>query len=104
MSSLYAFDALARAARSLVHKRGITGDTKSGVGNAATFLLKMEGVLDGLFQDMVSLDNSEAKVSVGTCSSIQRGTLRLATRAICVFLATWLPMHSSRRIVTCSIA
>lgn len=63
MSSLYAFDALARAARSSVTKRGITGDIKSEMGNAATFLLKIEGVLDGLFQDMVSLDNSEAKVS-----------------------------------------
>ncbi|KAH0836719.1 hypothetical protein J3R83DRAFT_8448 [Lanmaoa asiatica] len=61
VSSLYAFDALARAARGLVNKRGITGDINSGKGSPATFLLKIEGVLDGLFQDMVSLDNSEAK-------------------------------------------
>ncbi|KAG8220999.1 hypothetical protein J3R82DRAFT_2508 [Butyriboletus roseoflavus] len=61
VSSLYAFDALARAARSLVNKRGVTGDINLEKGNAATFLLKIEGVLDGLFQDMVSLDNSEAK-------------------------------------------
>ncbi|KAG9313047.1 hypothetical protein JVU11DRAFT_6487 [Chiua virens] len=61
VSSLYAFDALARAARSLVIKRGSTGSINAEKGNAATFLLKIEGVLDGLFQDMVSLDNSEAK-------------------------------------------
>jgi protein NRD1 len=63
VSSLYAFDALARAARSYATKRGITGDLNSSIGNAATFLLKVEGVLDGLFQDMTTLDNAEAKVS-----------------------------------------
>ncbi|KAG2075697.1 hypothetical protein BDR04DRAFT_1091302 [Suillus decipiens] len=61
VSSLYAFDALARAARSYATKRGITGDINSSTGNAATFLLKVEGVLDGLFQDMIALDNAEAK-------------------------------------------
>ncbi|KIK98186.1 hypothetical protein PAXRUDRAFT_824149 [Paxillus rubicundulus Ve08.2h10] len=61
VSSLYAFDALARAARGLVNKRGIKGDFNLEKGNAATFLLKIEGVLDGLFQDMVAIDNPEAK-------------------------------------------
>ncbi|KAG2128551.1 hypothetical protein DEU56DRAFT_818918 [Suillus clintonianus] len=61
VSSLYAFDALARAARSYATKRGIVGDINSSTGNAATFLLKVEGVLDGLFQDMIALDNAEAK-------------------------------------------
>ncbi|KAG1808718.1 uncharacterized protein BJ212DRAFT_1382796 [Suillus subaureus] len=61
VSSLYAFDALARAARNYATKRGITGDINSSTGNAATFLLKVEGVLDGLFQDMIALDNAEAK-------------------------------------------
>lgn len=61
VSSLYAFDALARAARSYATKRGIIGDINSSTGNAATFLLKVEGVLDGLFQDMIALDNAEAK-------------------------------------------
>ena len=32
-------------------------------GNEATFLSKVEGVLDGLVQDMVSTGSSEAKVS-----------------------------------------
>ncbi|KAH7915283.1 hypothetical protein BJ138DRAFT_1142104 [Hygrophoropsis aurantiaca] len=61
VSSLYAFDALARAARHQVTKRGITGDINSEKGNAATFLLKIEGVLDGLFQDMISANNPETK-------------------------------------------
>lgn len=63
VSSLYVFDALARDARNHATKRGITGDINSRTGNAATFLLKVEGVLDGLFQDMIALDNAEAKVS-----------------------------------------
>ena len=32
-------------------------------GNCATFLLKVEGVLEGLFQDMIMVGSSEAKVS-----------------------------------------
>jgi hypothetical protein len=66
VSSLYAFDALARAARSQVTKHGLTGDINYEKGNCATFLLKIEGVLDGLFQDMVTAGIPEAKVS---CSS-----------------------------------
>lgn len=61
--SLYAFDALARAARSQVNKHNMTGDLNTEPGNCATFLLKVEGVLDGLFQDMLKADHPEAKVS-----------------------------------------
>ncbi|KDQ61538.1 hypothetical protein JAAARDRAFT_30988 [Jaapia argillacea MUCL 33604] len=61
VSSLYAFDALARAARGQVNKFGLTGDINSEKGNSATFLLKVEGVLDGLFQDMISSGVAEAK-------------------------------------------
>ncbi|KAH7926055.1 hypothetical protein BV22DRAFT_1033339 [Leucogyrophana mollusca] len=74
VSSLYAFDALSRAARNQVTKRGITGDINSEQGNAATFLLKVEGVLDGLFQDMIAANNPETKVRLSylvvnlTCS------------------------------------
>ncbi|KAH9967246.1 hypothetical protein BC827DRAFT_1172499 [Russula dissimulans] len=57
--SLYAFDALAREARSHALKHGVTGDAQSG--NSATFLLKLEAVLDGLFQDMMSCGVSEGK-------------------------------------------
>jgi len=63
VSSLYAFDALARAARSQVNKHGLTGDINSEIGNCATFLLKIEGVLDGLFQDMIAAGSTETKVS-----------------------------------------
>ncbi|EGN96834.1 hypothetical protein SERLA73DRAFT_185019, partial [Serpula lacrymans var. lacrymans S7.3] len=61
VSSLYAFDALARAARNQVTKHGIVGDINSEKGNAATFLLKIEGVLDGLFNDLISTRNQEIK-------------------------------------------
>ncbi|KAF7308880.1 CID domain-containing protein [Mycena kentingensis (nom. inval.)] len=54
VSSLYVFDALARAARTQVVKQGIAGDINQRPGNSATFLLKLEGVLEGLFQDMIS--------------------------------------------------
>ncbi|KAI0305873.1 hypothetical protein B0F90DRAFT_1623813, partial [Multifurca ochricompacta] len=57
--SLYAFDALARAARGLTTKHGVTGDTQSG--NSATFLLKLEAVLEGLFQDMMGSSVPEGK-------------------------------------------
>lgn len=63
MSSLYVFDALSRAARHHVNKQGLTGDMNSMEGNCATFLLKVEGVLEGLFQDMIMVGSSEAKVS-----------------------------------------
>lgn len=63
VSSLYVFDALSRAARSQVNKQGLTGDINSEKGNAATFLLKVEGVLEGLFQDMIMTGSSESKVS-----------------------------------------
>ena len=60
--SLYVFDALARAAKHQVDKQGLTADLNSGQGNCATFLLKVEGILDGLIQDMVAT-GSETKVS-----------------------------------------
>ena len=59
--SLYAFDALARAARSHTVKHGCTGEAK--LGNSATFLLKLEAVLEGLFQDMMVSVVPEGKVS-----------------------------------------
>ncbi|KAG6856555.1 hypothetical protein H0H87_003237 [Tephrocybe sp. NHM501043] len=63
VSSLYVFDALSRAARHHANKHGLTGDANSENGNSATFLAKIEGVLDGLFQDMVTIGSTEAKVS-----------------------------------------
>lgn len=60
--SLYVFDSLSRAAKHQVDKQGLTGNLTSERGNCATFLLKVDGVLDGLFQDM-AVSGSEAKVS-----------------------------------------
>ena len=62
ISSLYIFDALARAAKSYVVKHNVTGDVFTQPGNAATFLLKIGGVVEGVFQDMMSVDSQEAKV------------------------------------------
>ncbi|KIO24683.1 hypothetical protein M407DRAFT_8809 [Tulasnella calospora MUT 4182] len=57
--SLYVFDSLARAARSRATQS--RADPKSSIGNAATFLAKIEGVLDGLIQDMIATGTTEAK-------------------------------------------
>ncbi|KAJ3514722.1 hypothetical protein NLJ89_g2215 [Agrocybe chaxingu] len=54
ISSLYIFDALSRAAKHHSSKYGITGDIYTHPGNSATFLLKITGVVEGLFQDMVA--------------------------------------------------
>lgn len=60
--SLYAFDALARSARSQVSK-GKLSPPQPGKPNAASFLLKLEGVLEGLFKDLGNItDLPEVKV------------------------------------------
>jgi hypothetical protein len=46
-----------------VNKLGIIGDINAEKGNCASFLLKIDGVLDALIQDMMSIDTPEAKVS-----------------------------------------
>ncbi|KAF8159482.1 hypothetical protein B0H34DRAFT_406112 [Crassisporium funariophilum] len=61
VSSLYVFDALCRAAKHHVIKHGVSGDSYTQPGNSATFLLKVGGVVEGLFQDMVVSGNSESK-------------------------------------------
>jgi protein NRD1 len=45
-------------------KHSLTGDITSSKGNTASFLLKIESVLDGLFQDMIASGSPELKVSV----------------------------------------
>jgi hypothetical protein len=62
VSSLYAFDALARAAKSHAKKHDQTVSTDVSKGNCASFLQKLAGVLDGLFKDMMVVENEEAKV------------------------------------------
>jgi hypothetical protein len=61
VNSLYVFDAIARAARSQATKKNLS--SKSETGNAATFLSKLESILDSLFEDMASISSSSAKVS-----------------------------------------
>lgn len=61
ISSLYVFDALARAARQQATKHNLS--ERHTTGNCATFLLKVAGVLEGLFQDMLATRLPEAKVS-----------------------------------------
>lgn len=63
VSSLYVFDALARDAKAQANKQKLVSDVSALKGNCATFLLKVEGVLEGLFQDMVLVGTPEAKVS-----------------------------------------
>ncbi|PIL24679.1 hypothetical protein GSI_12563 [Ganoderma sinense ZZ0214-1] len=57
--SLYAFDALARAARHQVNKNQI--NQNQGHGNCVTFLRKIEGVLDGLFEDIATAGTNDLK-------------------------------------------
>lgn len=63
VSSLYVFDALVRAAHNYVVKHSVVADSAPGRGNAATFLAKIEGIVEGLFEDMMSCDAPEAQVS-----------------------------------------
>ena len=65
VSSLYVFDALARAAKHQVNKQKLPlNDDLQATGNAATFLSKLAGVVEGLFQDMQNPDIPEGKVSL----------------------------------------
>jgi len=68
VSSLYVFDALARGARRQVTRLNLVADLKSPKGNCATFLLRLEGVLDSVFRDMISSGTDSGKVSSRTIS------------------------------------
>ncbi|KAF4610683.1 hypothetical protein D9613_006997 [Agrocybe pediades] len=61
ISSLYVFDALSRAAKTHSYKHGLSGDAFTQPGNSASFLYKVGGVVEGLFQDMLSIGSPEAK-------------------------------------------
>ena len=66
VSSLYVFDAVARAMKQASKSKSIK--TEAGQGTPTTFLLKLEGVLDGLFNDLSAVsDIPELKVSYGLC-------------------------------------
>jgi len=62
--SLYVFDALSRAAKGYILKHNVSGDISTQPGNPATFLLKIGGVVEGLFQDMIASGTSESKVGL----------------------------------------
>jgi hypothetical protein len=63
ISSLYVFDALARAAREAIDKKKVSADPASATGNCATFLLKLEGILESFVQDLIRTKSPEVKVS-----------------------------------------
>jgi len=68
INSLYVFDNIARAARSAAKKnnQSIKELAPDKPGNAGSLLFKMQGILDSIIQDMVSLAAQEP---------IVRGTL-----------------------------
>ncbi|CUA69282.1 hypothetical protein RSOLAG22IIIB_08406 [Rhizoctonia solani] len=61
ISSLYVFDSIARAAHRTKSKKGLVADLTSPSGNAASFLVRLEGMLDGLVEDMLAHGPPEAK-------------------------------------------
>ena len=89
VSSLYIFDALSRAAKHHVVKHGITGDDYTQPGNCATFLLKVGGVVEGLFQDMVTSGSSESKVSQLKLVNITEGHVVLVFPWLLIFVEGW---------------
>ncbi|KAI0675817.1 hypothetical protein C8Q78DRAFT_1006681 [Trametes maxima] len=60
-ASLYAFDALVRAARNRANKSNLPGDLNLKKGNCATFLLRIETILDGVFRDLLTIGSDELK-------------------------------------------
>lgn len=62
ISSFYVFDALARAAKHQANKHSLAIEERPSdkPGNAGSFLFKLEGILDGLVEDMMTVGTSEA--------------------------------------------
>ncbi|KAB5592537.1 Rpb7-binding protein seb1 [Ceratobasidium theobromae] len=52
--SLYVFDAVARAAHRTAAKHALVANLASPTGNAASFLLRLQGILDSLVDDMLA--------------------------------------------------
>ncbi|KZT67378.1 hypothetical protein DAEQUDRAFT_673399 [Daedalea quercina L-15889] len=61
VNSLYVFDALARAARNQVNKHRLTPPSDPTQGNCATFMVKIEGILDSLWQDLLTTRDETLK-------------------------------------------
>jgi len=92
ISSLYVFDALSRAARQQVLKHNFP--ERHGSGNCATFLLKVAGVLEGLFQDMLVIGTAEAKVrslefTVKNSTGISR---KITNSPLSLLSVSWRPV------------
>lgn len=64
INSLYVFDNIARAARSAAKKnnQSIKELAPDKPGNAGSLLFKMQGILDSIIQDMVTLATQEPMV------------------------------------------
>lgn len=92
ISSLYVFDALSRAARQQVLKHNFP--ERHGSGNCATFLLKVAGVLEGLFQDMLVIGTAEAKVrSLEFTAKNSTGISRKITNSpLSLLSVSWRPV------------
>lgn len=80
VNSLYVFDALARAARSQINKHRLVPPSDPSQGNCATFIVKVEGVLDSLWQDLLSTRDETLKVSLASLTDVTAGAL--ATKSI----------------------
>ena len=84
VNSLYVFDALARAAKRQVTKSKLTLPSEPDKGNSVTFLLKMEGVLDGLFKDLLAVaDVPEMKASLPSTRSKNQSIDRMSFSVCC---------------------
>lgn len=76
ISSLYVFDALARAAKHQAVKRNMSAN--SAKGNPATFMSKLEGILEDLFADLVATTSTVPELKVCGSSSISQLTTLLS--------------------------
>ncbi|EPT02996.1 hypothetical protein FOMPIDRAFT_1159591 [Fomitopsis schrenkii] len=61
VNSLYVFDALSRAARNQINKHRLAPPSDPSQGNCATFIVKVEGILDSLWQDLLSTRDETLK-------------------------------------------
>lgn len=108
VNSLYVFDALSRAARNQINKHRLAPPSDPSQGNCATFIVKVEGILDSLWQDLLSTRDETLKVSPSLLTDVTASVLAAKSiilrsvivctdreRAprlfhVCVCLATWV--------------
>lgn len=89
VNSLYVFDALSRAARNQVNKHRLAPPSDPSQGNCATFIVKVEGILDSLWQDLLSTRDETLKVSPSSvtdktaCAPAAKGTTIFGSLLVC---------------------